>query len=177
MARRADKGQRPRWRFRERRAASCRLERPESAAFRRHLYDEERAAIVAELLGMERLDLDRLHELSYLREFAPVVGVVHAVIEPRVAYADHSDFDREVCLAGLKRFVRPIMPSDRRNDLAIDPDSGEWDTSGDDPAILGSAGVLVREVQPGFRIRKGLVYTGEPGRFIRFTPGQGPPKL
>jgi hypothetical protein len=139
--------------------------------------EENRAAIIAELLGMERLDLDRLARLSHFVEYAPVLGVVHAVIEPWIAYADHADFDREICLAGLKRFVRPVMPSDRRHDLAVDPDSGAWKPSGDDPAILEYESVLVREVEPGFRMRKGLVYTGEPGRFIWFEPGNGPPKL
>jgi hypothetical protein len=126
---------------------------------------------------MERLDVDRLHELSYLREFAPVAGVVHAVIEPRMAYEDHPDFDRQVCEAGLKRFVRAPMPSDRRNDLAIDRDSGEWHTRGDSPEILRHSSILVTELEPGVRTRRGLHFTGEPGSFVWFTPGKGPPPI
>jgi hypothetical protein len=177
MSRRADRGQRPQWRFRERRAASCRLESVASIAFRKALGEGNRREIIAELLGMESLDLDRLAELSTFREYAPVLGVICAVVEPRITYADHSDFDREMCLTGLKRFVRPIMPSDRRNDLALDRSTGVFSTSGDAPEVLAFTSILVREVQPGFRIRRGLVRDDGPGSFLWFEPGTGTPTV
>jgi hypothetical protein len=72
------------------------------------------------------------------------------VVEPLRPCDDHMDFDREVCKAGLKRFIRKRMESDGPEDSAlIDPgialfgvDLGEW--------------VLVLEASEGLRFRSGI---------------------
>src|SRR4051812_8356565 len=59
----------------------------------------------------------------------------------------HMEFDREVCAAGIKDFVRPMLFSDQpRPDFAI---SGELPPD----FRLESTHVRVREAAPGIRMR------------------------
>jgi hypothetical protein len=40
------------------------------------------------------------------------LGALHPVVEPLRAWDSHLDFDRAVCDAGVKSFIRPVMKSD-----------------------------------------------------------------
>jgi hypothetical protein len=61
-------------------------------------------------------------------------GVELPLVEPVGWFADHLEFDRLVCASGLKEFARRPFPGES-------PDAGEED------------GLLVRELDPGARLR------------------------
>src|SRR4051812_19498776 len=69
------------------------------------------------------------------------------IVVPRGDVADHMQFDRAVCAAGLKKFLRPVTPSDQ-------PDPARALRGGETPPpqFLGSH-VLVEELSPGLRTR------------------------
>jgi hypothetical protein len=67
------------------------------------------------------------------------------LIVPLREWADHMDFDRLVCERGVKRFVRPAMPSDFPVELLRTRAAGEF--------------VYVEEVRPGMHIRAEILET------------------
>jgi hypothetical protein len=86
-------------------------------------------------------------------------GPTLAVV-PRRGYADHADFDKALRAAGLKRFVRRSMPSDRPGSgTPLDPagwpdwvaecDLGDW--------------VMVAEIEEGVRVSCPVEIEGEGG--------------
>ncbi len=82
-------------------------------------------------------------------------GESFPLIKPKADYqaADYHfmDFDREVCAAGMKAFVRPWMPSDEMKP--------EHQISWPPMPLFArqkSDFVLVREITPGMRTRMGV---------------------
>jgi hypothetical protein len=119
------------------------LERPESAAFKAVLYDENREEAVrerfmAECVDEEAWDREELSRLFTLEASMTIQGALYMVIAPQRAYDDHTEFDAAVCQAGLKCFVRKAMDSDQ---LGI-------------PGIEMGPYILVREFEPGVRTRQ-----------------------
>jgi hypothetical protein len=150
---------RPKHIFRERRPASCRLESPESVAFRGAMYEEHRREAVQERFGFEAGDEDELMRLADWGGSIAFGGEPYLVLEPRRAYDDHADFDSAVCRAGLKRFVRPRMDSDWSCDgIPIDPETGKPDPTITRPQIDEAMPpyTVVVEVRPGIRARRGI---------------------
>ena len=141
---------RPRSPFRQRRPASARLESVESVAFRQALYAERAAELRREYAhdleafalissaGFDplQLDMDRLIAVSGLEGTVDVAGEVLLMIVPSGPCADHMAFDRTVCEAGVTKYVRHALPSDRS---IPDADFGEF--------------VLVEELSKGLRHR------------------------
>lgn len=69
-------------------------------------------------------------------------GASLPVVEPRGPIADHMAFDRAVCAAGLKLFIRPATAGDwPEADREIDPALGRY------------THVVVREMSEGVRVR------------------------
>lgn len=89
-------------------------------------------------------DLDQLRTLGTLVAAWRVNDVWHPVVEPLRAWDHHMDFDREICAAGVKSFIRPIMESDQPECL--------MPTLGDDVDY-----VLVYRIASDMRVRIGLV--------------------
>jgi hypothetical protein len=119
------------------------LERPESAAFKAALYDENREEAVRERFMAECVDEEVLDREELSRLFTPearitIQGALYVVIAPRRTYDDHTEFDAAVCKAGLKYFVRRAMDSDQLGISGIE--MGPY--------------ILVREVEPGARTRQ-----------------------
>lgn len=85
-------------------------------------------------------------DLVALGRLARFVGLIDcdgepiALIEPLSPIADQMDFDRRVCLAGLKSYIRPRAADD-------------WPEGLPDPGPPRQPHVIVREVTPGFRVR------------------------
>ena len=134
----------PKWRFKERRPASARLEHPESVRFRDVLYqenaDEVRQKFVEETdreLGFPPgfPDRDALNKISWHCFDVFWGGVKYPAISPKVDWQDPSEFDAAVCAAGLKQFVRRILDSDMPFPMP------------------GRNAILVREMTPGIRSR------------------------
>ena len=72
------------------------------------------------------------------------------------AITDQMEFDRRVCAAGLTDYIRATMPEDRGAGCTpVDPETGRPDPSREafehDPGPY----VRVRQVAPGFRIKRG----------------------
>lgn len=137
-------------RFRERRPAQCRLESVESVAFRRALYAEHAAELrrehehdlkAFELIRSAGLDPDVL-DMTALIAVSRLEGTVSLndetllVIVPSDPCMDHMAFDRTICGAGLTRYVRHALPSDRP---FPDADFGEF--------------ILVEQLSKGLRHR------------------------
>jgi hypothetical protein len=101
-------------------------------------YDVEALALIACCKGTISLD-----------------GEALPLIHPLGLWLDITDFDRQVCAARLKVFIRPVAPSD-----LPDPDR----IVRGDPAIVEAMKkdwspdkyVLVREAAPGIRSRLGI---------------------
>jgi hypothetical protein len=141
---------RPKPLFRQRRPAQCRLESVESVAFRRLMYAENAAEVrrehehgresfrIISSAGFDpwALDMDALMACSRLEGTVDVAGEVLLMIVPSDLRMDHMTLDRAICEAGVTRFVRRTMPSDRPfPDVSI----GEF--------------VLVQELSKGLRHR------------------------
>jgi hypothetical protein len=152
---------RPRSPFRRRRPASCRLESVDSVRFRRAM-DEENAAearrkhardtrcyglIRSAGLDPMSLDIDALIAISRVEGVVAFDDGALLVIVPVGAHDDHSEFDRAICRAGVREFVRRTMPSDRPGiGIPLDPSVPVPDVD------LGDF-VVVREMTEGVRTR------------------------
>ena len=113
--------------FRQRRPAQCRLESAESVAFRQALYEanmeevrseherDKEAFEMVSSAGFDpwSLDMDALIAVSNLEGTVTLDGEVLLVIVPSDPCADHMALDRTICGAGLTRYVRHVLPSDR----------------------------------------------------------------
>jgi hypothetical protein len=88
-------------------------------------------------------DLDAAQRVSNFLAVIGVEGRPTPLVEPIAACADHADFDRELCAAGIKRFVRQRMESDWPSEVT------------DGQALPGH--LLVTEKTPGVRTRVPLV--------------------
>jgi hypothetical protein len=70
------------------------------------------------------------------------------VVEPLAPCEDNMDFDRAVCAAGVKRFVRRSMPSDA-------PGSGRpLDPTIPVPQVNPGDWLIVLEIQEGLRVKQ-----------------------
>jgi hypothetical protein len=77
------------------------------------------------------------------------------IVLPRAEGDDHAEFDRRVCAAGLKAFVRPAWESDRAR-------IRELADHLDEPAMrTHPSHVLIRELSPGVRTRLPVQYFPE----------------
>jgi hypothetical protein len=134
-------------RKRERREA----ESPESREFREHMRGEELDEMLAAAgIDPATLDWDALVAVSHLVGVLPIDGENLLVIRPKRSHAEHEDFDRVICRAGLKRFVRRPMDSDRPgHGTPIDPAMPVPDVDFGDY-------VVVEEVTRGVRLRLGI---------------------
>jgi hypothetical protein len=119
-----------------------------------------------------RLDTDALELLC---SFQGIIGVGGRPVPRLVPHRDFTsgphaadeqmDFDRAVCEAGLKEFIRPTLPGDRTG-----PDSG-WRPAFDNmpeemkerchkeinDTFVPGGWVLVKEIRPGFRTRSVII--------------------
>jgi hypothetical protein len=98
----------------------------------KRLFREPRPA--ADMPGLDTEIMERISRWGgdYL-----VDGARLPLVLPLADITDHSEFDRQVCGAGLKRFVRPFQASDH-------------------PVGLPGAHILVQELAPGIRRRAGV---------------------
>lgn len=104
---------------------------------------------VEELIG--RLPAERRADLKHFADTFGSVwldGEIVPLTRPRAEHGvpHHMDFDRRVCAAGVKRFVRPLLPSDEE---ARPPGVPGFD----------SDWILVAECEPGVRERRGVSVT------------------
>jgi hypothetical protein len=69
----------------------------------------------------DRIDAVALNAVAFRATAVLIDGVRLAVLIPKSDWRgdrfDHMSFDRAVCAAGLKAFVRPVTPSDQPNPL------------------------------------------------------------
>lgn len=163
---------RPKRIFRERRRPEP--ESPESKAFRRHMEGEEPlrwlrdfaaaaaaggsdAEFVRRVEQHATLHPDRPNEEALSRCACPLGKVRFGDIEvyvvgPLGTCDDNTEFDRAVCAAGLKRFVRRSMDSDRiGRSSSVPPEAAAFAAPGD--------WLIVMEVSPGVHC-KGSVRIG-----------------
>ncbi len=102
--------------------------------------------------GLDRKALDRIALCGAAVEMdGRLILTIRPKADCSTADFDQMEFDRTVCAAGLKRFIRPCMPSDQ-------PDPTQQ-ISG--PPMAGNMGfeagwVLVEEQSPGIRFRRGV---------------------
>ena len=112
---------------------------------RRRQRREQRRAAFRRGRGTPAPDRDALDALCDLHGLVEAGGLADGpvpLIFPKAGFREagrpHEDFDRAVCLAGVKEFARPRLPSD------------SWGLP--DGEVLGEF-MLVREIRPGFRFR------------------------
>jgi hypothetical protein len=132
-----------------------RRETPESVTFRRHLLSEE----LLEWLGWEGggRDWRAICQISALMGVATIEGEKYPVVEPLRRYEDHAEFDRALCQAGVKAFVRRTMDSDQPGPgPPINPETGEPNPSIPPPNVRFPSHVLVQEAGEGIRLRSGV---------------------
>jgi hypothetical protein len=78
---------------------------------------------------------------------ANIEGERVPVVLPLEDLEDHTEFDRQICAAGLKRFLRPLAPSDQPDPAGVyGPEA---------PRFTGSH-ILVHELTEGVRGRAGI---------------------
>jgi hypothetical protein len=125
-------------------------ETPESKAFRLEMRRADRREAAARLVAQigtiwlepglyiaDDADPEKISELCHYGGCWVEGALVTLAIQPTVNVAHHDEFDRALCAAGLKRFVRPQHLTD--DDLGV-----------------GVGAVLVEEIQPGVRARMGF---------------------
>jgi hypothetical protein len=147
-------------RKRSRRATA--RESPESRIFREYLRREESAEMPTDVAGAIRaagydpdeLDIPALARISRLAGVVQSGGEILLVIEPARPFDDHMEFDRVICAAGVKAFVRRTMESDQ-------PGSGTpLDPSVPVPDYRFPEHLVVREATPGMRHKSGIELEG-----------------
>jgi hypothetical protein len=84
------------------------------------------------------LDVDALNAVSFLGGVLLFEGRPVPLVRPRGEPADPVLFDCTVCAAGLKRFIRPILPEDQRG--------GWWE--------VGNDHLLVEQIAPGNHVKE-----------------------
>jgi hypothetical protein len=133
-------------RKRERKAESA-----ESRAFRHHMAVEEVDGLIRSAgFDPATLDIGALRSVSGLAGGIAVGDEVLLFLVPTRDFDAHEDFDRVVCRAGIKRFVRATMESDH-------PAPGTLLDCG--LAVFGSPFgeyVVIRELSDGVRSRRGI---------------------
>jgi hypothetical protein len=108
------------------------------------------------------LDYDALNSVSRLIGYFPLDtdDVSHPSVpylRPIREFADHTEFDRIICGAGVKIFVRPAMASDRPGSgTPINPKTREPDPSISVPDIPFGPEILVIQLKTGIRIRRSV---------------------
>ena len=159
----------------------------ESVAFRKLMYlenaiefrDHMRSREVIKMIesaGIDphTLDPDALIAVSRLEGILPIAGETLLIINPNQSCMDHMDFDRAICQAGIKQFVRRRLLSDRPGQgTAINPRTGKPDPTISVPDVDFGTHVVVRELANGIRTRYsiGLVISDSPE--VTF-PASGP---
>jgi hypothetical protein len=129
-------------------------ETPESVAFRRHMADER---------GAEELDYGALAAISDLLGLVDLDGEPLPLVEPLRPYDDHTDFDRAVCKAGIKAFVRRTMESDQPgHGTPLDPLTHLPDPTIPIPEDRFPDHVIVREACEGMRWKFGIQLEAPP---------------
>jgi hypothetical protein len=121
---------------------------------------EELGAIAAHSLAADRdwAAITRLCSRIGIAQLAP--GDLVLAVEPREPRGDHMEFDSAICMAGVKRYLRPIMRSDQPGAPGYTP--VDMKTFKPDPSIpvpdarLAGNFVLVVEQIPGVRWRMGV---------------------
>src|SRR5262245_59502185 len=110
---------------------------------RKRLRREQRRSAFRRRCGTPACDaLDDLSDLYRVVMDGGLAGGPVLLIFPRAEWTEpdrpHEDFDRAVCLAGVKEFIRPRLPSDTCGlpDVGV---LGQW--------------MFVREIRPGVRLR------------------------
>jgi hypothetical protein len=133
-------------------------ESPESTAFREHMKCEQLGEAL-EMMAIDPNDLDwrSLTAISSLVGMLAFEGGYLPMLRPKRGYAVHEDFDRVICAAGIKKFVRPAMDSDRLgHETAFDPQTGKPDPTIPVPEVIVGSHMLVIELEEGLRIRRGI---------------------
>jgi hypothetical protein len=158
--------------FKQRRPASATLESMASVRFRQAMYAENAAEIRRDCahdleafalirsagFNPHSLDMDGLIGCSRLEGIVDVAGEVLLMVNPAGPCMDHMAFDRTVCEAGVTRYVRRTMPSDRPGQgTPIDPRTGRPDRTIPIPNVDFGEFVLVQELSKGLRHRVPVV--------------------
>jgi len=97
-------------------------------------------------------DVHALDEISSCEGTVTVEGRPVPVVLPRADYTgddfDYMEFDRAICEAGVREFVRPVSPGDQ-------PNPSKQISGPPLPADcrLSCPWILVRELHPGVRAR------------------------
>jgi hypothetical protein len=127
-------------------------ETPESKAFRREMEHATRRERDARLLAEAAThwltrgvyiqkdgDPDKIAELCSYGGCWIEGALVALMIRPNINVQHYAEFDRALCAAGLKAFVRPCHPTDD---------------------AVGAKAMLVQEIEPGVRARR-MIRFGE----------------
>jgi hypothetical protein len=142
-----------------RRKRERRTETRESRAFR----EQYALETMWEALGEKRWEYDRvgLAMISNLVDVArDLDGEWIPVIEPLRAYDDHMEFDRAICAAGVKRFMRRTMPSDQPGyGTPLNPQTMEPDPTIPVPDFQLDEFLVVWELSRDIRARRGVTIT------------------
>jgi hypothetical protein len=129
-----------------------------------HPHDEVEST-VRKLLAPER-EFPDAWNIEYLSKISKLVCMVPMaekdlpneipLLEPLQEISDHMEFDRSVCAAGIKAFMRKTMLSDYPNcETFIDPETKETVKVSD--MDLGTY-MVVFELSKGIRGKHGLVF-------------------
>jgi hypothetical protein len=133
-------------------------ESPESTVFREHMKCEQLGEAL-EVMGIDpsHLDWGSLTAISSLVGMLAFEGGYVPMLRPKRRHAVHEDFDRMICAAGIKKFVRPAMDSDRPGrGTAFNPQTGKPDPMVPVPEVIVGSHMLVIELEEGLRIRRGI---------------------
>lgn len=107
------------------------------------------------------VDVKALDAVARPVGFATLHGLQWPFLEPLEEPEDHRTFDRIVCEAGIKAYIRPMFHSDKPGAIPGLDDDGHfsvWTTAAepgtepDEPTFVGTH-VLVREMKPNVRSR------------------------
>jgi hypothetical protein len=139
------------------------VDSPEAAIFRqwmdRDAVDEDFDRLVEQHAEdrPDEPDFAALEACSRYLGKVRVGGVTVAVVEPIGPCEDQMVFDKAVCAAGLKRFIRRPMESDYPgHGTPINPRTGESDPSIPIPDIDLGDWLIVLEAAKGIRFKRSL---------------------
>ncbi len=107
----------------------------------------------------ERAYRATVRALSRISDFGGVAlvdGVEVPIVLPLAEWDDPGEFDRAVCAAGLKTFLRPLTAADQP-----DPSRRIRGGPGDELPRFAGTHILVRELAPGIRTRTGVDFFPE----------------
>lgn len=89
-----------------------------------------------------KVDVGTLNRISEHLGTVNFSGELLPLCRPSGVWEDPTEFDREVCAAGVTKFLRPVLPGDFPAEVAAEiGTTGDW--------------LLVTELSPGLRVRLG----------------------